>query len=113
MKLQFTDNAYDILKWLCLIALPALSVLYSALAGVWGWPYAQEVATTINDAVVASWARSSASAPRATTKPMAQASDVLAVATREIGTVEQSGNRQKYGKAYGMDGVYWCMQFVW
>ena len=53
MKLQFTDNAYDSLKWLCLIALPALSVLYSALAGVWGWPYAQEVATTINDAVVA------------------------------------------------------------
>ena len=44
---------------------------------------------------------------------MAQASDVLAVAVREIGTVEQSGNRQKYGKAYGMDGVYWCMQFVW
>ena len=53
MKLQFTDKVYDILKWLCLIALPALSVLYSALAGVWGWPYAQEVATTINDAVVA------------------------------------------------------------
>ena len=44
---------------------------------------------------------------------MAQASDVLAVSVKEIGTVEQSGNRQKYGKAYGMDGVYWCMQFVW
>lgn len=44
---------------------------------------------------------------------MARASDVLAVAVGEIGTVEQSGNRQKYGKAYGMDGVYWCMQFVW
>ena len=44
---------------------------------------------------------------------MAQASDILAVAVKEIGTVEQSGNRQKYGKAYGMDGVYWCMQFVW
>ena len=44
---------------------------------------------------------------------MATAADVLAVAVREIGTVEQSGNRQKYGKAYGMDGVYWCMQFVW
>ena len=52
MKLKFNDKVYDILKWLCLIALPALSVLYSALAGVWGWPYAQEVATTIN-AVVA------------------------------------------------------------
>ena len=35
---------------------------------------------------------------------MAQASDILAVAVKEIGTVEQSGNRQKYGKAYGMDG---------
>ena len=44
---------------------------------------------------------------------MAQASNILAVAVKEIGTVEQSGNRQKYGKAYGMDGVYWCMQFVW
>ena len=44
---------------------------------------------------------------------MSQASDVLAAAVKEIGTVEQSGNRQKYGKAYGMDGVYWCMQFVW
>ena len=44
---------------------------------------------------------------------MATASDVLAVATREIGTVEQPGNRTKYGKAYGLDGVYWCMIFVW
>ena len=52
MKLQFENRVYDILKWLCLIALPASSVLYSALAGVWGWPYAQEVSTTIN-AVVA------------------------------------------------------------
>ena len=52
MKLQFENRVYDILKWLCLIALPAASVLYSALSGVWGWAYAQEVATTIN-AVVA------------------------------------------------------------
>lgn len=44
---------------------------------------------------------------------MGRASDVLAVAVKEIGTVEQSGNRTKYGKAYGMDGVYWCMIFVW
>ena len=73
MKLQFNDKVYDILKWLCLIALPALSVLYSALAGVWGWPYAQEVATTINAVVAPSWARSSAFPRRTTTKTMAQA----------------------------------------
>lgn len=32
---------------------------------------------------------------------MARAEDILAVAKKEIGTVEQPGNRQKYGKAYG------------
>ena len=48
MKLQFNDKVYDILKWLCLIALPALSVLYSALAGVWGWGYTEQVTTTIS-----------------------------------------------------------------
>ena len=47
MKLQFENRVYDILKWLCLIALPAASVLYSALAGVWGWPYADEISTTL------------------------------------------------------------------
>lgn len=41
------------------------------------------------------------------------ADKVLEIAKREIGTVEQNGNRQKYGKAYGLDGAYWCMIFVW
>ena len=52
MKLELNDKVYDVLKWLALIALPALAVLYNVLAGVWGWPCAQEVATTIN-AVIA------------------------------------------------------------
>ena len=88
-----------------LSALPALSVLYSALTGVWGWPYARRRSPPPSTPWWPSWARSSAFPPRAITKPMAQASDILAVAVREIGTVEQSGNRQKYGKAYGMDGL--------
>lgn len=52
MKFLLNDKVYDVLKWLALIALPALAVLYNVLAGVWGWPYAQEVSTTIN-AVIA------------------------------------------------------------
>lgn len=52
MSLRFNNKVYDILKWLCLIALPALSVLYGVLAGVWGWGYTEEVSTTVN-AVVA------------------------------------------------------------
>lgn len=39
-------------------------------------------------------------------------SELLAVATREVGYHEGGGKRTKYGQWYGMDGVYWCMQFV-
>ena len=52
MTLQLNNRVYDVLKWLCMIVLPACAVLYSALAGVWGWPYEQEVSTTINAIVV-------------------------------------------------------------
>lgn len=52
MKFELNNKVYDVSKWLALIALPALAVLYNVLAGVWGWPYASEVSTTIN-AVIA------------------------------------------------------------
>lgn len=47
MKIQLNDRVYDVLKWLCLIVLPALGVLYAALAGLWHWPYTTEVVGTI------------------------------------------------------------------
>ena len=47
-KVKLNDKIYDVLKWIALICLPALGVAYSALAGVWGWPYADEVARTVN-----------------------------------------------------------------
>lgn len=47
MKILLTNRAYDVLKWLCLIGLPALGVLYSALSGLWGWPYVKEVVGTL------------------------------------------------------------------
>ena len=37
---------YTALKWVVLIALPALGAFYSGLAGVWGWPLATEVTQT-------------------------------------------------------------------
>ena len=46
MKLK--NGAYDILKWIALICIPALATFYVALAGVWGWPYADEVSKTAN-----------------------------------------------------------------
>ena len=45
---KLKDSVYDVLKWVALVCLPALGVAYSALAGVWGWPYADEIARTVN-----------------------------------------------------------------
>lgn len=41
------DKLYDILKWLCLIALPASSTLYWSLATIWGWPYVEQISGTL------------------------------------------------------------------
>lgn len=42
-----SNKVYDVLKWLVMIVLPAISTLYFALSGIWGFPYAEEVVGTI------------------------------------------------------------------
>ena len=44
--MKISDKLYDILKWICMICIPALATAYVGLAAVWGWPYADEVAKT-------------------------------------------------------------------
>lgn len=46
---------------------------------------------------------------------MATAKDVMKIAIAEIGYKEspKNSNKTKYGKAYGMDGVPWCAEYVW
>ena len=46
MKLD--NKSYDVLKWVAQILLPATAALYVAVAGIWGFPYAKEVAGTIS-----------------------------------------------------------------
>lgn len=46
--MKMPDKLYDVLKWICLIALPALAVLYFTLAKIWGLPYGAEITATIN-----------------------------------------------------------------
>lgn len=48
--MHFDNRVYDFLKWVCLILLPAVSVLYRALDGSFGWGYS-EVVTAVIDAV--------------------------------------------------------------
>lgn len=42
-----SNKVYDILKWIAQIGLPAIGTFYSALAGIWGFPYAEQIVGTI------------------------------------------------------------------
>lgn len=46
--MKLNNDLYDLLKWICLIFLPALGALYFALAEIWGLPYGQEALGTIS-----------------------------------------------------------------
>lgn len=48
MQYLIPDKVYNVLKWVCLIALPALAVLYAVIAKIWGLPYESEIPATIN-----------------------------------------------------------------
>ena len=41
------NKVYDILKWIAQVVLPAIGTLYFALAGIWGFPYGEEIVGTI------------------------------------------------------------------
>lgn len=45
--MKLNNKVYDVLKWIALILLPALGTLYFALAGIWGFPYAEQIVGTI------------------------------------------------------------------
>lgn len=46
--MKLSDKTYDILKWIALICIPAIATFYVALAPVWGFPFAEEIAKTAN-----------------------------------------------------------------
>lgn len=45
--MKLSNELYDKLKWIAMILLPALSVLYLALAGLWNLPYPEQISGTI------------------------------------------------------------------
>lgn len=46
-----SNKMYDILKWITTVVLPAIGTLYFALAGIWDFPYADQVVGTITAVV--------------------------------------------------------------
>lgn len=45
--MKINDKVYTVLKWITMIALPAIGTLYFTLSGIWGFPYAEQVIGTI------------------------------------------------------------------
>lgn len=41
------NKVYDVLKYIAQIVLPALGTLYFALAGIWNFPYGEQIVGTI------------------------------------------------------------------
>lgn len=48
MQYFLPSKLYDILKWICVLAIPAFSWAYGALAPDWGWPMAEQVCHTLD-----------------------------------------------------------------
>lgn len=46
--MKMSNKVYDVLKWVVMIVLPAISALYAGLSGIWGFPYAEQVVGTIS-----------------------------------------------------------------
>lgn len=43
-----SNKTYDTLKYIAQVILPALGTLYFALAGIWGFPYGEQIVGTIS-----------------------------------------------------------------
>ena len=43
---MLSNKVFDILKWLTLVGIPALTTAYVGLSAIWGWPYADAIAKT-------------------------------------------------------------------
>lgn len=45
--MKMSNKVYDVLKWIALIAMPAIIGLYSTLSSVWGWHYGEQIVATM------------------------------------------------------------------
>lgn len=45
--MKLSNKVYDVLKWVAQLLLPALGTLYFALAGIWGFPYGEQIVGTL------------------------------------------------------------------
>lgn len=41
------SKVYDVLKWLTMVGLPAITTLWLTLASIWNFPYAEPIGATL------------------------------------------------------------------
>lgn len=46
--MKLSDNVYNFLKWLALLALPGLATFYGIIGKTWDLPYTAEIVTTLS-----------------------------------------------------------------
>lgn len=45
--MKISNQTYDLLKYITQIVIPAMATLYFALAGIWGFPYGEQIVGTL------------------------------------------------------------------
>lgn len=45
--MRLNNKAYDILKYITMIGLPALTTLWLTLSSIWGFPYGEPIGATL------------------------------------------------------------------
>lgn len=43
----FSDKVYNVLKYIAMIALPALALFVQTVFAIWGFPYGEQISATI------------------------------------------------------------------
>ena len=44
---MMSNKVYDVMKWIAMYLIPAIGTLYFALAGIWNFPYGEEIVGTL------------------------------------------------------------------
>ena len=45
--MKLNNKTYVVLKWIAMYLLPAIGTLYFALAGIWDFPYGEQIVGTV------------------------------------------------------------------
>lgn len=45
--MKMNSKTFDVLKWVAMLALPALATLISTVGSIWGLPYTEEISRTV------------------------------------------------------------------